>query len=254
MDQRRIGGARTTKKTLIRPLGMTAQQWKTLKRKRMRRPGSRRAKTIFAFNQYSKANALNAMKNNNNIGELFGATTTRKSSKLSRKQVRSMSTNFKRTLRALKKQEKTRLTRIAEEHNISEQELDDHIDNIIFDKLTEIANLPAGTTPQAKKLTDNLHEEATRGLEYGDEATNPDYKESKQKRYQKKFRNSLKKTFIIQKTYEGSDAYFGREQGAIAFHEFMQQALTDRIHRERPDLDVDDLANMFAGKIGKISD
>jgi hypothetical protein len=252
MDQRRIGGARTTKKTLIRPIGMSAQQWKTLKRKRMRRPGTRKMKTAFAFNQYTKANVINAMKNNNNIGELFGATT--KSSKLSRKQVRSMSTNFKRTLRALKKQEKTRLTRIAEEHNISEKELDDHIDNIIYEKLTELANLVPQGDATSKKLTADLYREATRGLEYGDEATNPDYSDSKQKRYQKKFRNSLKKAFIIQKTYEGGDTYFGREQGAIAFHEFMQQALTDRIHRERPDLDVDDLANIFAGKIGKISD
>ncbi len=241
MDQRRIGGARTTKKTMIRPLGMSAKRWKTLKRKRMRRHGTRRH--ILGHSEYSKTNIMNAMKNNNNIGSLFGITT--KKSKMSRKQVRSLSSDFKRTMRALKKQEKTRLTRIAEEHNISENELDDHIDNIVHAKLTELANLPAGATPEARKLADDLHEEATRGLEYADEAMNPDYKPTKQKKYQKRFRNSLKKAFIIQKTFEGGDSYFGKEQGAIAFHEFMQQALKDRL-----DLAVDNLATMLAGKLG----
>ncbi len=252
MDQRRIGGARTIRKSMYRPLGMSAKRWKTLKRKRMLKRGRRGTRSLMGPSfQYGKSNMMNSMVNDN-ISELFGAKT--KGSKISRSKLKSMASKFTRTLKAFKKQEKSKLSKIAEEHNISEKELDDHIDNIIHAKLTELANLPAGTTPAAKKLTDDLHAEATRGLDYGDDALNPDYSTSKQKRIQKRFRNSLKRAFIIQKTFEGDDAYYGKEQGTIAFHEFMQQALIDRIHTERPDLNVDDLAGMFASKIGAISD
>ncbi len=232
MDQRRIGGARTTKKTMIRPLGMSAKRWKILKKKRtLKRRGSRKLRTVAPLTLYGKSN----MMSNNNIG--FGKTNRRGKS-LSKRQLKNMAINFRKTLKVLKKQEKSKLTRIAEEAEISVDELENHINYIVHDKLSKYADdeIPAD---------DNIRMIATAGLDYELEATNPDYSDAKQKRFQKKFRDSLKKIFILEKTYEGGNAYFGKEQGTIAYHEFMQEALHDRIHEERPNIAKDHLANIL---------
>ncbi len=146
--------------------------------------------------------------------------------------------------------EKSRLSKIAEEHNLPLEELEDHIDTIVERKLTEIRDLPIipGANAATVTLMNRLHNKAQTGLDYGIEASNPDYTPGQQKSYRKKFRDALKKAYIIQKTHEGGgDEGFGKEQGTLAYHEYMQGALIDRIHRERPDIRVNALAEMMAG-------
>lgn len=247
MDQRRIGGGRTTRKSRFRPLGMSAKRWKTTLRKRIGRRGTRASRRPVTFGR-TTAQITNQMMEN--IAATFNTTTGRKTKPYSYKTLRKMSSKFRKSLKSVSRVEKSKLSKIAEEHNLRLGELEDHIDTIVEAKLTEISNLPIveGSNAATVTLMHKLHSKAQTGLDYGIEASNPDYTLAQQKSYRKKFRDALKKAYIIQKTHEGgNNSGFGKEQGTIAYHEFIQGALIDRIHRERPDIAVDNLAQMMAG-------
>lgn len=245
MDQRRIGGGHTTRKSRIRPIGMPMKQWKALLRRRVGKRGTRTLRQPVTFGRTTNMITSQIMEN---VANTFNPELGR-SRKISYKTLRKMSTKFKKSLKAVTKQEKSRLSRIAEEHNLSQEDLEDHIDTIVQAKLSEISNLPVPAAADAATVDfiNSLRNAASRGLDYGIEAFNPDYSTAEQKKYRKRFREALKKAYIIQKTHEGQNAGFGKEQGTIAYHEFMQQALIDRIHRERPNIEVDELAAMLGG-------
>lgn len=257
MDQRRIGGTgamlpnafgggHTTRKSKIRPIGMPMKQWRAILRRRIGRRGTRTLRRPVTFGRTTNMITSQMMEN---IANTFNPELKRGSTKLSYKTLKKMSSKFKKSLKSVTKQEKSRLSRIAEEHNLSQEDLENHIDTIVDNKLSEISNLPipAGADAATVDFINRLRNTANRGIDYGIEASNPEYSATEHKQYRKKFREALKKAYIIQKTQEGQNAGFGKEQGTIAYHEFMQQALIDRIHRERPNIEVDELAAMLGG-------
>ncbi len=247
MDQRRIGGTHTIRKSLYRPLGISAKRWKTMKRKRMLRRGTRGLRPGISFQQPAKTVITNAM-TNDVLNSVFDIKT--KKSRLSRKQFKNITRNFKSTLRALKKQEKSKLSRIAENAELSTEDLDTYTYNIITNKLEQISSLaiPVGADARTIQLFHRLHETAADGLAFAAESTNPDISVSEQRAAKKAYKNSLKKAFILQKTYEGgNDRGFGKEQGTIAYLDFMKEELSNMIHRERPDIAANDLADILGG-------
>jgi hypothetical protein len=239
------GGGHTTRKSRIRPMGMSMKRWKTLLRKRVGKRGTRTSRRPVTFGRTTNMITSQMMEN---IANTYNHELGRPR-KSSYKTLRRMSSKFKKSLKAVTKQEKSKLSRIAEEHNLSQEDLEEHIDTIVEAKLSEISNLPVpvGADADTVAFINRLRNTAATGLDYGSDAFNPDYSEAKHKKYRKKFREALKKAYIMQKTHEGQNAGFGKEQGTIAYHEFMQQALIDRIHRERPNIEVDELAAMLGG-------